>query len=143
MTEPTLAVAAKAEPRQKALMLSAMGLAAVIAIADILAMAKLNAFTMILFVGAQGLFGIAVLFYLILIIRTRESIARKQFAPGEVIFKQDDLGHEVYVIVEGQVEIEKEGPGDARTRIARLGPGPFAAGMDVRIARGDQDRPVG
>lgn len=121
------AFTAKAETRQRAILISAITLTALVAVVDIFAMAKLNALTMILFMGAQAVLGLAVLLYLVLVLSTRESITRRHFAPGEVIFRQGDSGREVYVIVNGEVEIVREGPGEAR--ISKLGTGEFFGEM--------------
>jgi CRP-like cAMP-binding protein len=121
------AFAAYVETRQRGILICAISLTALVAVVDIFAMAKLNALTMLLFMGAQAVLGLAVLLYLVLVLSTRESITRRHFAPGEVIFRQGDSGREVYVIVNGEVEIVREGPGQAR--IAKLRPGEFFGEM--------------
>lgn len=121
------AFAAYVETRQRGILICAISLTALVAVVDIFAMAKLNALTMLLFMGAQAVLGLAVLLYLVLVLSTRESITQRHFAPGEVIFRQGDSGREVYVIVNGEVEIVREGPGQAR--IAKLRPGEFFGEM--------------
>jgi NADH dehydrogenase len=58
-------------------------------------------------------------------IKTEKSagISREHFEPRETIFRQGDRGDRLYVIVDGEVEVVKEEPGEEETLIARLGPG--------------------
>jgi NADH dehydrogenase len=51
------------------------------------------------------------------------SLCREHFEPHQVIFRQGDRGDRLYVIVEGEVELFQEGPGQVPNRLARLGPG--------------------
>jgi cAMP-dependent protein kinase regulator len=44
-------------------------------------------------------------------------------AAGEVLFRQGDAGHNLYVVVEGAIHVWNEGP--PRTRLLVLGPGSF------------------
>ncbi|OGO43177.1 MAG: hypothetical protein A2Z04_10085 [Chloroflexi bacterium RBG_16_57_9] len=46
-----------------------------------------------------------------------------QFKSGEVIFREGDLGNRVYLIVEGQVALERHVPGRGRAVILTIGPG--------------------
>ena len=46
-----------------------------------------------------------------------------QLADGEVLFHEGDPGDALYVIVEGEVSVQAEGP--PRVEMARLGPGSF------------------
>lgn len=49
-------------------------------------------------------------------------VGREHFEPGEVIFRQGDHGDRLYVVVDGEVEVVKEEPGQ-KELLARLGPG--------------------
>jgi NADH dehydrogenase len=51
------------------------------------------------------------------------SLSREHFEPHQIIFRQGDRGDRLYVIVEGEVEVFQEGPGQAPHLLARLGPG--------------------
>jgi NADH dehydrogenase len=51
------------------------------------------------------------------------SLGREHFEPHQIIFRQGDRGDRLYVIVEGEVELFQEGPGQTPQRLARLGPG--------------------
>jgi CRP/FNR family transcriptional regulator len=47
---------------------------------------------------------------------------QSKIMPGDVIFHKGDVGHEMYVLLKGRVEILDEGPGGDKT-LALLGPG--------------------
>lgn len=47
----------------------------------------------------------------------------RTFAPGEVILKQGEMGHAMYLIRSGKVHIVREAPRGARLPLAELGPG--------------------
>jgi putative ABC transport system ATP-binding protein len=49
-----------------------------------------------------------------------ERMMRRQFMPGEVIIHEGDVGEELFLISEGEVEVERSGH-----EVARLGPGDF------------------
>lgn len=51
------------------------------------------------------------------------SLCREHFEPHEVIFRQGDRGDRLYVIVEGEVELFQEAPGQPPHLLARLGAG--------------------
>ena len=51
------------------------------------------------------------------------SLSREHFEPHEIIFRQGDRGDRLYVIVEGEVEMFEEAPGQAPHLLARLGQG--------------------
>jgi signal-transduction protein with cAMP-binding, CBS, and nucleotidyltransferase domain len=83
-------------------------------------------YTMVLFLGG----GSALLFAAILLfgwtvwkdLRARlESMATKEFAPGQVIFRQGDPAEQVYVITKGQVEAVYADPAKGDVIIGRLG----------------------
>ena len=46
-----------------------------------------------------------------------------EFAEGEIIFREGDVGHSVYLIREGAVAIETHLPGRGRITILTVGPG--------------------
>jgi len=48
---------------------------------------------------------------------------REHFEAKEVIFRQGDRGDRLYIVVDGEVEVVKEGPGNVEEILARLGPG--------------------
>ena len=45
---------------------------------------------------------------------------RRQFLPGEAIIREGDIGEELFLISEGEVEVNRTG-----REVARLGPGDF------------------
>jgi putative ABC transport system ATP-binding protein len=49
-----------------------------------------------------------------------ERMTRRQFMPGEVVIHEGDIGEELFLISEGEVEVERAGH-----EVARLGPGDF------------------
>ncbi len=53
----------------------------------------------------------------------RPGFGREHFEAKEVIFRQGDRGDRLYILVDGEVEVVKEGPGDGEEILARLGPG--------------------
>lgn len=52
-----------------------------------------------------------------------EELQLVSLAPGDVLFREGDPGDALYVIAEGEVSIQAEGP--PRVEMARLGPGTF------------------
>jgi hypothetical protein len=87
-------------------------------------------YTMVLFLGggaslltvAAALFGWAVWKDL----RARlESMTTKEYAPGQVIFRQGDTAEHVFVITKGQVEAICEDPAKGDVVVWRLGAGEF------------------
>ncbi len=53
------------------------------------------------------------------------SIARWHYQPGQVILHQGDVGSRFFLIVAGEVEVVREEPDGATTRMATLGPGEY------------------
>ncbi len=51
------------------------------------------------------------------------SFGREHFEPREIIFRQGDRGDRLYFVIDGEVEIVKQGPGDGEQVLGRLGPG--------------------
>jgi NADH:ubiquinone reductase (H+-translocating) len=51
------------------------------------------------------------------------SFGRAHFEPREVIFRQGDRGDLLYIVVDGEVEMVKQEPGQADLVLGRLGPG--------------------
>jgi len=58
----------------------------------------------------------------------------RSFAPGAVIYEAGDAGDGLYVIVAGQVELQRSGPEGLRPG-ARYGPGDFFGEMAVLLSR--------
>ncbi|MFL6214193.1 MAG: FAD-dependent oxidoreductase [Blastocatellia bacterium] len=61
-------------------------------------------------------------------LNTTMGITQEHFEPGEAVFHQGDLGDRIYMIVNGQAEVVREGEG-AETVLARLGPGEYFGEM--------------
>lgn len=53
-----------------------------------------------------------------------EGIAQSHFEPGEIIFKQGDLGDSLYILLSGQVEVVREDAGGEKV-IAKLNAGDY------------------
>jgi NADH dehydrogenase len=51
------------------------------------------------------------------------SLSREHFEPHEIIFRQGDRGDRLYIVVDGEVEMVKEGPGQHVQLLGRVGPG--------------------
>jgi len=117
------------DDKKRAVLLIAAAMTALYALITIFSMVKLTALTMVLFTGAQALMLLSLLCYIVVILTTRESVSRHHFEPGEVIFHQGEVGHEVYVIISGEVEVVREEAGGGETIIARLGPADFFGEM--------------
>jgi NADH:ubiquinone reductase (H+-translocating) len=62
-------------------------------------------------------------------IQKSTSFAREHFEPHEIIFRQGDRGDRLYIVVDGEVEIAKEAPGNGEVILGRLGPGEFFGEM--------------
>jgi hypothetical protein len=60
--------------------------------------------------------------------RIEQSAIVCQFAPGEVIIKEGELGLGMYVVISGKVEVLKKIPG-GKLKLAELGPSQFFAEM--------------
>lgn len=60
--------------------------------------------------------------------RLVEGAVERRFGPGEVILKEGALGREIYLIVEGDVEVVKA-EGEAETRLGQRGPGALVGEM--------------
>jgi hypothetical protein len=117
------------EEYKRAILLVAIALAAIYALITIVSMVKLTALTMLLFVSAQHLLLLSILCYIVVIIMTRESVAQQHFEAGNVIFHQGETGNQVYVIINGEVEVVQDRPAPGDAVIARLGPGQFFGEM--------------
>src|SRR6267378_1268509 len=51
------------------------------------------------------------------------SFGREHFEEREIIFHQGDRGDRLYIVIDGEVEIVKQVPGDGEQFLGRLGPG--------------------
>ena len=51
------------------------------------------------------------------------SLCREHFEPREIVFRQGDRGDRLYIVVDGEVEMVKEGPGQPVQLVGRVGPG--------------------
>jgi NADH:quinone reductase (non-electrogenic) len=50
-------------------------------------------------------------------------VRRQYFEPKETIFREGDRGDQLYVVVDGEVEVVKSVPGEGEVPLRRLGPG--------------------
>lgn len=64
-----------------------------------------------------------------------ESLAARSstshFAPGEIVLRQGDPGHDLYVVLDGEVSVIVGRPGGSVAELARLGPGKFFGEMSL------------
>lgn len=51
--------------------------------------------------------------------------------PGDVIFREGELGRELYVLLDGEMEIVKSGKSKREARVAMLGPGDWFGEMAI------------
>lgn len=51
--------------------------------------------------------------------------------PGETLFREGDLGREMFVVLEGEVEVLKRSRGGTDARVAMLGPGDWFGEMSI------------
>jgi putative ABC transport system ATP-binding protein len=49
-----------------------------------------------------------------------ERMTKRHYLPGDVVIRQGDIGHELFLISDGDVKVERSG-----REVARLGPGEF------------------
>ena len=60
------------------------------------------------------------------------SLKAYRVAPGETVFKEGDgAGHEMYVVLDGEMEVTKRSRRGRDTRVAILGPGDWFGEMSV------------
>jgi Cyclic nucleotide-binding domain len=104
--------------------------AAVIALLSVL---KPGPITLTLFMtAAQALLVIGVALYVIVSItqyKRRHGVSQVHFAAGETIFREGDAGDYLYIIIKGEVEVIREGPGQSEIVLNRLGPGEYFGEM--------------
>jgi cyclic nucleotide-binding protein len=107
-------------------------------------------YTMVLFLGGgSALLATAILLFAWAIwkdLRGRlESIVTRQFAPGQVIFRQGDLADHVFVITKGQVEAVYTDPAKGDVIVGRLGPDEYFGETAIlsRLPRQVSARAVG
>ncbi len=117
------------EETKRSILLIAVALTGLYALITIVSMVRVTALSMLLFVNAQVLLLVVVVCYIAVIIMTRESVARAHFEPGQVVFRQGEMGNKVYVVISGEVEVVQEDPGARETVIGRVGPGEFFGEM--------------
>ena len=60
-----------------------------------------------------------------------ELCKEKTYKPGEVIFREGDIGDSLYIVDSGQVEILRAGPAGDQKPIASIHPGDFFGEMSL------------
>ena len=53
------------------------------------------------------------------------------FAPGEIVLRQGDPGHDFFIVQSGEVSVVVGRPGGSTAEAARLGPGKFVGEMSL------------
>lgn len=59
------------------------------------------------------------------------SLPEREPAPGELIFREGEPGRELYVVLSGELEVQKRAPRGTDVRLAMLGPGDWFGEMSV------------
>lgn len=54
-----------------------------------------------------------------------------EMEPGETVFRENDRGREMFVLLGGEMEVVKQSRGEARSRVAMLGPGDWFGEMSI------------
>jgi CRP/FNR family cyclic AMP-dependent transcriptional regulator len=54
-----------------------------------------------------------------------------QLPPGEIVFKEGDSGREMFVLIDGEIEVLKHSKSARETRVALLGPGDWFGEMSI------------
>jgi CRP/FNR family transcriptional regulator, cyclic AMP receptor protein len=52
----------------------------------------------------------------------RDLLVEQQLSAGQVLFREGDPGHELFIVISGEIEVLKGGPNGRDTRVALLGP---------------------
>lgn len=60
-----------------------------------------------------------------------ETLGARQVAAGELVFREGDSGRELFVVLEGQLEVLKRSSAGAETPVASLGPNAWFGEMSV------------
>lgn len=54
--------------------------------------------------------------------RLAKTLPTERFAPGDIVFREGDAAHSLYVLLDGEVEVTKKSRGALEHRVAILGP---------------------
>ena len=111
--------------RKDKLILILQGLTAAGVLLTIIFMVHVGPVTMFTFMTlAQGLIVVSLIGTSILLVTQRTGITRERYGPGEVIFREGEVGEKVYIVEHGEVEaLIDEKPGGGERIIATLGAG--------------------
>lgn len=91
-----------------------------VALLSILAMLTKDPFLLLGFTAAQALLPLGIVLFVVVAIFSQRTMILEVFGPGEVIFREGDLGRDVYVIRTGDVEVLAERPDGSSEVIGRL-----------------------
>lgn len=122
---------ASADRYRRSVLIVAQVLTVLAALMTIATLIRVVPLTLLLFMMVTQLFLlVSILITIAVLLTTLErEITKEHFAAGEIIFRQGDLGHKVYVIGRGEVEVVQEGAGEPAGLIARLGAGEYFGEM--------------
>ncbi|SRR5579883_2750216 len=96
---------------------------ATVAVVGIAAVVTLNPYILLGFGAAQGLIVIGIVLFVIVAMLSQRAMVLEEFSAGQIVFRQGDPGHHVYVIRSGTVELIAEKADGGGEIIDRLGPG--------------------
>ncbi|MBV9949596.1 MAG: cyclic nucleotide-binding domain-containing protein, partial [Myxococcales bacterium] len=60
-----------------------------------------------------------------------QTLKTARFAPGDPVFREGETGREMFVILEGEIEVSKQSRRNRDMRVAILGPGDWFGEMSV------------
>jgi len=94
-----------------------------VALAGLVGMLTLHPFLLLGFTFLQGLAVLGVVLFAVAAIFAQRTMVLEEFEPGDVIFREGDRGHDVYVIKSGSVEVLRRRPDGGEEVVKRLAAG--------------------
>jgi hypothetical protein len=94
-----------------------------VAIIGYLAFATGAPLLILVFASLMGLLVVGVVLFTVVALFAQRTLVEEEFAAGELIFQQGDVGRDVYVVKTGNVEVVHTRPGGETEVLKVLGPG--------------------